>query len=410
MESADASAASDLPEVARALTRLLDDAHLAVPDDMAKVVARAAAAIDAHVVIYLVEYDQRNLVRLSEPRKDEIDKISLEGTVPGRVFRELRPQVVERDGRRRVWVPLIDGTERLGVLGLTVADDRDVEAPQWRDAFRWFATLTAHLLAAKAPFGDALEMARREIPRTLAAELLWQLLPPLTFGTDGFVVTCVLEPAAQVAGDAFDYAVSTDKADLAMFDGTGHDLTSGLVTSVAIAANRNGRRNGAPLQDRVRLIDETIGSQFGHERFVTGVQAELDRSSGMLRYVNSGHPVPLLIRRGKVVKRLSDGRRPLLGLNRPEVPVAEEQLEPGDWLVLYTDGVTEARDPAGSEFGERRLVDFLERAVAAEQPPPETLRRLVHSILSHQNDVLQDDATVLLAQWRTGAEDAFFAE
>ncbi len=406
----DTRAGSVLPEVASALTRLLDDAHLAVPDAMGTVVARAAAALDAQVAIYLVEYDQRNLVRLSEPARNEIDKVSLEGTVPGRVFRELRPQVVERDGRRRVWMPLIDGTERLGVLALTVADDRDVEAPQWRNAFRWFATLTAHLLAAKSSLGDALEVTRRERPRTLAAELLWQLLPSLTFGTDGFVVTCVLEPAAQVAGDAFDYAVSTEKADLAIFDGTGHDLTSGLVTSVAIAASRNGRRNGASLQERVRLTDETIGSQFGHERFVTGVHAELDRSSGLLRYVNSGHPVPLLIRRGKVVKRLSDGRRPLLGLGRADVPVGEEQLEPGDWLLLYTDGVTEARDPAGTVFGEARLVDFLERAVAADQPPPETLRRLVHAILAHQNDVLQDDATVLLAQWRTGTEDVFFAD
>ncbi len=406
----DAQAGSDLPEVADALTRLLDDAHLAVPDDMARVVARAAAALDVQVAIYLIEYDQRNLVRLSQPARNEIDKVSLEGTVPGRVFRELGPQVVERDGRRQVWLPLIDGTERLGVLNLTVPDDRDVEAPQWRNAFRWFATLTAHLLAAKSPFGDALEMTRRERPRTLPAELLWQLLPPLTFGTDGFVVTCVLEPAAQVAGDAFDYAVSNEKADLAIFDGTGHDLTSGLVTSVAIAASRNGRRNGAGLQDRVRMMDDTIGSQFGHERFVTGVHAELDRSSGLLRYVNSGHPVPLLIRQGKVVKRLSDGRRPLLGLGRTDVPVGEEQLEPGDWLLLYTDGVVEARDPAGAAFGEARLVDFLERAVAADQPPPETLRRLVHAILAHQNDVLQDDATVLLAQWRTGTEDVFFAE
>jgi hypothetical protein len=405
-----ASAGADLPEVADALTRLLDDAHLAVPDAMAEVVARAAAALETEVVIYLAEYDQRHLVRLSERVEQEADTVSIDGSVPGRVFRELRPQVVGRNGQRRLWMPLIDGSERLGVLGLTVSDDRDVEAPQWRNAFRWFATLTAHLLAVKQPYGDTLETTRRESPRTLAAELLWQLLPPLTFATQGFVVSCVLEPAAQVAGDAFDYAVSSPTATMAILDGTGHDLTAGLVTSVAVAAGRNGRRNGAGLEDRVRMIDEAISSQFQHERFVTAVHAELDRSSGLLRYVNSGHPAPLLLRRGKVVKRLSEGRRPLLGLGHAHLTVAEEQLEPGDWLVFYTDGATEARDPTGAVFGEARLVDFLERAVAADQPPPETLRRLVQDILVHQNDVLQDDATVLLAQWRTGAEAVFYGD
>jgi serine phosphatase RsbU (regulator of sigma subunit) len=72
---------------------------------------------------------------------------------------------------------------------------------------------------------------------------------------------------------------------------------------------------------------------------------------------------------------------------------------PGDWLILHTDGITEARDEAGNFFGEARLVDFLRREAASSHPPPETVRRLVHAVLRHQHGILQDDASVLLAEW-----------
>jgi Stage II sporulation protein E (SpoIIE) len=93
------------------------------------------------------------------------------------------------------------------------------------------------------------------------------------------------------------------------------------------------------------------------------------------------------------------GRRALFGLPTTTMSVAEEFLEPGDWLTLYTDGITEARDEAGNFFGEERLIDFLRREAASDHPPPETVRRLVHSVMRHQRGVLQDDATVLLARW-----------
>jgi serine phosphatase RsbU (regulator of sigma subunit) len=100
-----------------------------------------------------------------------------------------------------------------------------------------------------------------------------------------------------------------------------------------------------------------------------------------------------------VVKQLDRGRRLPFGLGSPELTVGEEVLQPGDWLVLYTDGVTEARDPSGNWFGEARLVEFLRRAAAADQPPPETVRRLTRAVLTHQRGVLQDDASILLASW-----------
>jgi serine phosphatase RsbU (regulator of sigma subunit) len=156
---------------------------------------------------------------------------------------------------------------------------------------------------------------------------------------------------------------------------------------------------GHGLYEQARTIDETISGQFPDGAFATGVLAELDLGSGRLRYLNAGHPAPLVLRSGKVVKRLTGGRRLPFGCGTGELTIAEEPLQPGDWLVLHTDGITEARDDRGEPFGETRLTDFLEREAAAEHPPPETTRRLIKAVLAHQNGALYDDASILLARW-----------
>jgi len=90
-----------------------------------------------------------------------------------------------------------------------------------------------------------------------------------------------------------------------------------------------------------------------------------------------------------------------LELGDPEVFV--EQLEPGDRLLLYSDGATEARSATGELFGEGRLGDYLVKALADGLPAAETMRRLVSALLQYQKDQLQDDATAVLVGWRTDA-------
>jgi len=92
-------------------------------------------------------------------------------------------------------------------------------------------------------------------------------------------------------------------------------------------------------------------------------------------------------------------------LGDPIPGVEEEALEPGDQILLYTDGVTEARTDDGEFFGRDRLVDFVTRTLADRVPAPETLRRLVHAILDHQHEKLQDDASAVLIEWRPARTD-----
>ena len=127
--------------------------------------------------------------------------------------------------------------------------------------------------------------------------------------------------------------------------------------------------------------------------------ATLDTGNGTLRWINAGHPHPLLLRQGRVASELVSEPSLPLGLEDVPLPVAEASLEPGDRLLFFTDGVVEARAATGERFGQDRLIDVTRRALADEQTLAETVRRLVRSVRAHHGGAIEDDATILLVEW-----------
>jgi serine phosphatase RsbU (regulator of sigma subunit) len=231
-------------------------------------------------------------------------------------------------------------------------------------------------------------------------------MPPGTIANDEIVVSAVLEPAYEVGGDAYDYATDGHTLHLSIFDAMGHDTEAGLTASVAIGCYRNTRRRGTDLLTISETIDEAIAEQFAIQRFATGILATLDTGTGSLTWINRGHHPPLVIRHGRQVATLETTPSPPMGLRLgATVGPATYQLEPGDRLLFYTDGIIEARNPDNELFGLERFIDFVIRREADGMPAPETLRRLVQTILDHQRGVLQDDATVVLVEWRAQHHD-----
>jgi sigma-B regulation protein RsbU (phosphoserine phosphatase) len=217
--------------------------------------------------------------------------------------------------------------------------------------------------------------------------------------TPHVAIAGLLEPAYAVAGDAFDYALNGDIAHLAVLDPVGHDLTASVLAAVTVGSYRHSRRAGLDLAETYAAVDRTIATEFGGERFVTGQLAQLDCLSGRLQWLNAGHPLPLLVRRAKVVDTLACHPVPPLGLGFGRPEIASIALEPADRVLFYTDGVTEGRNLAGEPFGEARLADMLVRETLAGQPVAETMRRLAHAILAHQGRTPRDDATMVFLEW-----------
>ena len=391
----------------RVLRSLLRASHLAAADDMPSLVSEAGAQLGAdRALLYVVDYDQLLLVPLVAEVTAPPHPVTIDGTLAGRAFGDVVQHVSATGAVVTIWTPVLDGTERLGVLQFDFPAHIEADE-ELRRVCLDVAALVAELVMTRSFYGDTIERVRRRTPMTIPAELQWRLLPPLTFVSPRFAVAGVLAPATEVAGDSFDYALNGDTAHVAIIDAMGHGLEAALLSAVAISALRNARRTGLDLAGTVRLMDTEISAQFGPDKFVTGVIAELDVRSGWWRWVTCGHPPTLLLRRGRVVKALDSivGAPLGLGLLAERLEIGQERLEPGDRLVLYTDGVVEARDADGEFFGPGRLVEFVTRQAAAGRPGAETLRRLNHAILDHQAGTLQDDATTVLVEWLSDEPD-----
>jgi Stage II sporulation protein E (SpoIIE) len=390
---------ADLPDgFGRALRELLRWSHTLNVGDLPGLFDRVVAPLELRPTIYLIDYEQRTLRPFQSQRNGEVGQpVPVEGSLAGRAFATIEIQVSARPAA--LWIPILDGTTRLGVLRFALPDHLSPDDLAVRDGCLGLTSLVGHLLEGKSRLGDSVEAVRRSTPMTVASELLWDLVPPTTFACEQLVLAAVLEPCYDVGGDGFDYSVDGPTAHLSILDALGHGLPAAVTCCVALSALRAGRHRGDDLGAVAKLADVEITGQWSDLRFATAVLAELRLDTGILRYINAGHPPPVLVRRGRVVRLLDGARRLPLGLEDDAPEPAEEALEPGDRLLFYTDGVTEARDEEGNLFGLDRLVEQTERHAASGMPTPEVLRRLSHAVLDHQNGVLQDDATLLLAEW-----------
>ncbi|MFG3281377.1 PP2C family protein-serine/threonine phosphatase [Streptomyces sp. NPDC048111] len=381
----------------RFLEDLLAQTHTATPMDLPVLVNRCAEALGlGEIVIYLTDLQQRRLVALTEG----LPTLDIDASAAGWCYRTVSLRMEDTDtGVLCLWLPVVDGAERLGVLGVRT---RAMDAVRLRRC-RMLTDIVAMAITSKRAYSDSFARRARVERMQLPAEMLRAFLPPRTIGNAHVVSTAVLEPAYEIGGDAFDHSLSQSTLHAVILDAMGHDLASGLTTSVALAACRNARRAGLGLLDLVETIDQAL-AQWLPDKYCTGVMTEVDLATGLFRWTNCGHPPPVLIREGRVMHRaLERTAQPPMGLparfSEDPRAVHEVNLKPGDRVLLYTDGVTEARTAGGGEYGMDRFTDSIILATAAGELAAESLRRLIHAILDSGDSDLRDDATMLLIEW-----------
>ncbi|MGV9559070.1 PP2C family protein-serine/threonine phosphatase [Streptomyces sp. NPDC003522] len=393
---------------AASLLELMQISHTITLEQLPGLIAGHAAMTGIHgaavFVVDLRETVLRELTGKGPGAGDGGQEFSVEGSLPGQAYQRVdllaeRGRTDDGQGRWRWWVAVTDGVERMGVLRA----DTDTDDEAMRQALRDLASTTALLLLSKRSFSDSYARLVRTEPMNVAAEMQWNLTPPPAFAGHDATVGAVMEPAYEVGGDAFDYAVAANTLHLSVFDAMGHDTTAGITANVAVAACRNARRQGASLIGTGEQVEATLVEQFGTSRYATGVLADLDLVTGRLTWINRGHPLPILLRGNRWISELACPPAGPMGadLGLP-VTMSSEQLEPGDRLLMYTDGIVEARDPHGEQFGRERFIDFVHRHHSGEHTLHETLRRLMAAVLNHHDGKLEDDATVLMTEWRGG--------
>ncbi len=257
--------------------------------DLTTTVAHCAKVLGLHgAVVYLADLQQRQLAPLNEVAQT----LPVDDSLAGWAYRTQALRVEESElGGMIAWLPMVDGAERLGVLAVrSPALD-----PVTLRRSRTLAHLCAMMVTSKRAYKDTYVRRARTEPMHLPAEMLRAYLPPRTIGTTHAVSTAVMEPAYEIGGDAFDHALTETTLHAGILDAMGHNLASGLTTVVSLAACRNARRTGADLAELVESVDQAL-AQWLPDQFCTGVLTQLDLAIGELRWINCGHPAPLLIR------------------------------------------------------------------------------------------------------------------
>jgi serine phosphatase RsbU (regulator of sigma subunit) len=369
------------------VTHVLDEVppHL-IADQL---VAEARRAAGVAVALYIVDIDGSQLIRLAGS-EDFPETLEAPPALGPEIVPEGLPSFYELLTRRLprcVATPLWLRGRVIGLLlcvGAPVAPLEDI------------AKQGAAALELANDYTDVIEAARRRKPTTAAAEVQYHLLPPRVARVTGAQLAGALLPAYEVGGDWFDFVENRDGSWLAIADTAGTGPTAAGLGAAALGALRAARRSGQDLAQAAESIDEVVRALGNPSFVVTALLARWHAPTAMLAWLNCGHPPAYVVDgegdftelEGPVHAALGAGDGP------PSFEVGAVSLEPGDRLVLYTDGITERFVKGGGRFG----VDGMQRAIQAAGAPTAaaTAMAIQDAVMSAATDPLQDDATLLV--------------
>jgi len=242
-------------------------------------------------------------------------------------------------------------------------------------------------LVDRAQVRDELEVARA---------VQQDLLPAACPTFPGWTVCHSIQTAAEVGGDAYDF-VKLPSGELALVaaDASGHGMAAGLVMAVAVATWRSALETDPEPAAIAEAVHRALRRSSGRRGFLTLFYALLDPATGDLRWTCAGHPFPIVLRANGAVEELGDGALPL-GLRETAHPSSGSvRIEPGDLLVVYTDGLVETLGREGSAFGHDRL----RSAIGAGGDAVAVHDRLLDAFRRHLGDEpLSDDLSVVVVR------------
>ena len=232
----------------------------------------------------------------------------------------------------------------------------------------------------------------------IAREIQQAMLPRDTYRAIGVEVYGQTRPANTVGGDCFDILPLADgRVVIALGDVAGKGSPAALLMALLLAMLRTLVDEGLAPRDLMARLNVQVSRHAPPSRFITLFFAVFDPASGDLVYINAGQTPPLLRRVAGHSDRLSTGGIALGMLEGSTYEVGQATLQPGDMLVLYSDGITEAEDPGGTAFEEAGLERVLDRLPDATAP--DVAAAVVRAVERHAQDTrFADDLTLVVAR------------
>ncbi len=277
---------------------------------------------------------------------------------------------------------------------------------------RIFHNLTAMLCLALVVYVIRRYMEQREALATtvrqqrddllrdveLAAQVQRLFLPSAKPAIPGLEIAGMMLPARGVGGDYYDYfPVDARTIQIVVADVAGKGVPAALLMSATAAAMRFGANHDRNMLEQVQRLNTGILLASDDERYVTLLTAEIDTHRRMIRYVNCGHNPALLFRASTGTLTRLNSSCPPLGLSAEEIcELVSADLSPGDMVVFYTDGVTEAGNQLGEEFGMERLSAAVRSgsSLSAE----DLMSSIYNAAADFCGDDFNDDVTILVVK------------
>ena len=299
-------------------------------------------------------------------------------------------------------LPLASRKELLGFISLGPKKSEEPYSPSDASLLRTVAAQTglalenARLSEAIAHEAAQRELLNREIE--IAREVQQRLFPQSMPEVPTLEYGGHCRPARGVGGDYYDFlSLSTGRLGLAIGDVSGKGVPAALLMASLQASVRGQSQSGSGnVAELIANVNRLVCDASPENRYATFFYAQFDPGLRRLVYTNAGHNPPILLR-GKQVLRLEPGGPPV-GLFRISPYVqAEVQLEPGDLLLLFTDGISEAENPAQEEWGEDALIATARANL--EAPPAEMIQCIMQQADAFAAGAPQhDDMTLVVAR------------
>jgi sigma-B regulation protein RsbU (phosphoserine phosphatase) len=290
------------------------------------------------------------------------------------------------------------------VFGIIYADSPIAEGRFTEDHLKVLTTLAsvAAIRVENARLIEArLERERLERELALASEIQQRFQPTAPPHVKGYELQGISFPCYEIGGDYYDFIEREDgRLVIALGDVSGKGTAAALLMSSLHAAIHAQSASHDSLVATISAVNRYLADNIPSNRFVTLFYAELDPESGALSFLNAGHNPPLIVHAAGTVEQLASGGLPL-GIKRDaEYREGRTQLQRGDVLVIYSDGVTEAQSPSGEEFGSTRLYEVVSRNIEASAAG---IRDRIESSLTKfaQGTSAADDITLVIVKRQT---------